>query len=31
LGLGDMGVIRVGRFDADIAAAYDAVGPMVFG
>jgi hypothetical protein len=31
LGLGDQGVIRVGRFDADIDAAYNACGPLVFG
>jgi hypothetical protein len=31
LGLGDQGVIRIGRFDADIDSAYDSVGPMVFG
>jgi hypothetical protein len=31
LGFGEQGVIRVGRFDADISAAYDSVGPLVFG
>jgi hypothetical protein len=30
LGFGDAGVIRVGRFDADIEAAYSVVGPVVF-
>jgi hypothetical protein len=31
LGFGDMGVVRVGRVDADVEALYFAVSPMVFG
>jgi hypothetical protein len=31
LGFGDLGVVRVGRFDADIDAMYGSVGPVVFG
>jgi hypothetical protein len=31
LGFGDLGVVRVGRVDADIEALYSAVCPMVFG
>jgi hypothetical protein len=31
LGFGDLGVVRVGRFDADIDAAYASLGPLVFG
>ena len=31
LGWGDTGLIRVGRVDPDIDAAYAAVGPLVFG
>jgi alkylation response protein AidB-like acyl-CoA dehydrogenase len=31
LGFGDAGLIRVGRYDPDIEAAYSAVGPVVFG
>jgi hypothetical protein len=31
LGFGDLGVVRVGRVDADIEALYSSVGPLVFG
>jgi hypothetical protein len=31
LGFGDMGIVRVGRTDADVDALYAAVGPVVFG
>jgi hypothetical protein len=31
LGFGDMGVVRVGRTDADVMSLYDALGPVVFG
>lgn len=31
LGLGDSGVVRVGRFDADIETLYNLYAPMVFG
>jgi hypothetical protein len=31
VGWGDLGVIRVGRVDPDVASLYDTVGPMVFG
>jgi hypothetical protein len=31
LGFGDMGVVRVGRADPDIDAAYASIGPVVFG
>ena len=31
IGWGDLGVIRVGRIDPDVATLYDAVGPVVFG
>jgi hypothetical protein len=31
LGFGDMGVVRVGRTDADVDAMYANVGPVVFG
>ena len=31
LGFGDVGLVRVGRTDPDIDAAYAAVGPVVFG
>jgi hypothetical protein len=31
LGFGDLGVVRVGRTDADVDALYATVGPMVFG
>ena len=31
LGFGDMGVVRVGRFDADIEALYALEAPLVFG
>jgi hypothetical protein len=31
LGFGDMGVVRVGRFDADIEALYSLDAPLVFG
>jgi len=31
LAFGDMGIVRVGRFDPDIDAMYAAIGPMVFG
>jgi hypothetical protein len=31
LGFGDMGVVRVGRFDTDVDSLYAATGPVVFG
>jgi hypothetical protein len=31
IGFGDAGVVRVGRFDADIEALYSLVGPLVAG
>ena len=31
IGWGELGVIRVGRLDPDVAVMYDAIGPMVFG
>ena len=31
LGFGDLGVVRVGRTDADVDGLYAACGPMVFG
>lgn len=31
LGFGDLGVVRVGRTDADVDALYASVGPVVFG
>jgi hypothetical protein len=31
IGFGDAGIVRVGRFDADIEALYSAVGPLVAG
>jgi hypothetical protein len=31
IGFGDAGVVRVGRYDADIEALYSSVGPLVFG
>lgn len=31
IGFGEMGAIRVGRYDADIEALYSSVGPLVFG
>lgn len=31
LGLGDAGIVRVGRFDADIETLYNLYAPMVFG
>jgi hypothetical protein len=31
LGFGDLGVVRVGRVDADIEALYTSCSPMVFG
>lgn len=31
LGWGDAGVVRVGRFDPDVSAMYDTIGPVVFG
>ena len=31
VGWGDMGVIRIGRVDADVEALYNSVGPLVFG
>lgn len=31
IGYGDMGAIRVGRYDADIDALYSLLGPLVFG
>lgn len=31
LGFGDAGVVRVGRFDADVEALYSSLGPLVFG
>lgn len=31
IGFGDMGAIRVGRYDADIEALYSTLGPLVFG
>jgi hypothetical protein len=31
IGFGDLGLVRVGRFDRDIEALYSAVGPLVFG
>ncbi len=31
LGFGDMGVVRVGRFDTDVDSLYASLGPVVFG
>lgn len=31
LGFGDAGVVRVGRFDADVESLYSTLGPVVFG
>jgi len=31
LGFGDAGIVRVGRFDADIESLYSSLGPLVFG
>jgi Phage gp6-like head-tail connector protein len=31
IGFGELGAIRVGRYDADIEALYSTVGPLVFG
>jgi hypothetical protein len=31
IGFGDLGVVRIGRVDADIEALYSSVGPWVFG
>ena len=31
LGFGDAGIVRVGRFDADIESLYTSLGPVVFG
>jgi hypothetical protein len=31
IGFGDLGVVRVGRVDADVEALYSLVGPLVFG
>lgn len=31
LGFGDAGIVRVGRFDADVESLYSSVGPLVFG
>jgi hypothetical protein len=31
IGFGDVGVVRVGRYDADVESLYSAVGPLVFG
>jgi hypothetical protein len=31
IGFGDVGVVRVGRYDSDVESLYSAVGPLVFG
>jgi len=31
IGFGELGLIRVGRYDADVEALYSTVGPLVFG
>lgn len=31
VGWGDLGVVRVGRVDPDVATLYDVIGPVVFG
>jgi hypothetical protein len=31
IGFGELGAIRIGRYDADVEALYSALGPVVFG
>ena len=31
IGFGDLGAVRVGRYDADVEALYSTLGPLVFG